>query len=843
MNYKRKHTKGFALLLSLVMLFSSMGTTAFAMEMGESGNGNSVTEQSEENTSPAAIQTAVSFTPLDEVVSEQKVPTGTELKDLVLPEQLEVADADGNSFTISVTWTGEPEFDGTVSGEYQFTPVLPEGYTTAEGTELPVVKVTVIENVMRMAGENTYEVSTTDEFSKAVQDIQTGNETEYTIALKSDITLTSSFSGVPGKIILIRSQGDIPHLLTFKEDILRLSSSLTFENIRISSHTIYASGNALILGEGFGGGADGKQRMTIYGGSDQDLTADTNVTILDGVYKLVAGGNSAGTLTGSTHVEFGGNASFPTVADGKEQGDTSTGRSAGYNLYQKAEMEQSWNPVLVLYTKHGVLPYGIYGGGVNADTTGDTEIKITGGDVYQIYGGGVAIWNPRYAGNHHKNGCVNGDTYVAVTAGEVKSIYGGGYNGIDAFGGDDYEKVPDDARSTRAVVRGTAHVTVEGTAHVPACEQSEDASSAGSDPAAVHGGSFHSTVAATEVVVGGQAKIETGARENTGYGYGSLFGAGTNDIVLQTTRVTLKDNARIGHDDNKPGTSVISQGAFGNMTPLGYAAQSRCYIGGAAFDYGSEIRNQNQAEYAATATIEGGQVDVLGVGPKSRSTKQAPKSVNGNVLLQQTGGTTAAIEVSCIKEKKVTVTGNVDVKVSGGTISSYIIGKYPSYTTDGTIKGVTTLELSGSGADGFHKIPLIETMDRVTVKEGAGIVVEGSWGVYDEDGKYSGSGSAAVIKTIPFFRVRELAVEENAVLALTQKSLIEGDLIVNGQLNLKRSDGFADLGAKVIAPVTAEGTASGSGKLLPFAGTNYGTGALFPKSTRNMFMRRKTVLP
>jgi len=401
-----------------------------------------------------------------------------------------------------------------------------------------------------------------------------------------------------------------------------------------------------------------------------------------------------------------------------------------------------------------------------------------------------------------------------VTAGEVKSIYGGGYNGIDAFGGDDYEKVPDDARSTRAVVRGTAHVTVEGTAHVPACEQSEDASSAGSDPAAVHGGSFHSTVAATEVVVGGQAKIETGARENTGYGYGSLFGAGTNDIVLQTTRVTLKDNARIGHDDNKPGTSVISQGAFGNMTPLGYAAQSRCYIGGAAFDYGSEIRNQNQAEYAATATIEGGQVDVLGVGPKSRSTKQAPKSVNGNVLLQQTGGTTAAIEASCIKEKKVTVTGNVDVKVLSGMISSYIMGKYPSYTTDGTIKGVTTLELSGSGADGFHKIPLIETMDRVTVKEGAGIVVEGSWGVYDEDGKYSGSGSAAVIKTIPFFRVRELAVEENAVLALTQKSLIEGNLIVNGQLNLKRSDGFAGLGAKVIAPVTAEGTASGAALVL-----------------------------
>ena len=59
----------------------------------------------------------------------------------------------------------------------------------------------------------------------------------------------------------------------------------------------------------------------------------------------------------------------PLPADGEQEGDDSTGSSAGYNLYQKAEMKSSWNPVLVSYTKHGVLPYGIYGGGINADTT------------------------------------------------------------------------------------------------------------------------------------------------------------------------------------------------------------------------------------------------------------------------------------------------------------------------------------------------------------------------------------------------------------------------------------------------------------------------------------------
>ncbi len=58
--------------------------------------------------------------------------------------------------------------------------------------------------------------------------------------------------------------------------------------------------------------------MIVYGGSDRDLTANTHVTILDGVYKLIAGGNSAGTLTGDTLVEFGGSARFPNASDGAD---------------------------------------------------------------------------------------------------------------------------------------------------------------------------------------------------------------------------------------------------------------------------------------------------------------------------------------------------------------------------------------------------------------------------------------------------------------------------------------------------------------------------------------------
>lgn len=339
-----------------------------------------------------------------------------------------------------------------------------------------------------------------------------GELSKYTINIAADLEGVNAglLGGSPGKTVIYRGAGGNAPYIQVDENVIGLEGNVTFENVFVSSDTIYANGHVLVLGEGFGGGEKGEIRMTVYGGADEGLDlqgGSTSVTVLDGVYKLIAGGNSAGTLKGSTHVTFGGEAKFPTAANGEQDGDTSAGSSAGYNLYQEAEYESSFNPVMVSYTKRGVIPYAIYGGGTDADTTGNTMVEVTGGIVYQIFGGGAAFLNPNYKENGDGTGLVDGDSTVHVTAGEVKSIYGGGYNGIDVYSGDDYSEVPDDTRSTRAVVGGTAHVTIEGNAVVPACEQSEDATTASADPAAVHGGSFHSTVGATEVVVGGRRRL------------------------------------------------------------------------------------------------------------------------------------------------------------------------------------------------------------------------------------------------------------------------------------------------------------------------------------------------
>lgn len=64
--------------------------------------------------------------------------------DLALPDTLTGADEDEGDLTIpDVTWESDPAFDPEAPGEYTFSPVLPEGYTVADGVDLPEILVTI----------------------------------------------------------------------------------------------------------------------------------------------------------------------------------------------------------------------------------------------------------------------------------------------------------------------------------------------------------------------------------------------------------------------------------------------------------------------------------------------------------------------------------------------------------------------------------------------------------------------------------------------------------------------------------------------------------------------------
>lgn len=680
-----------------------------------------------------------------------------------------------------------------------------------------------------------HKVGNAAEFTAAVAEIRTSAEPSATIELAGDIDLADAFAGVEGKHVIVRSDtGTPPHFLKLNSDIVELTGDVTFENVRISSKTLYANGHHLTLGEGFGGGEDGQKRMIVYGGSNGDLIANTHVTVLDGVYKLIAGGNSAGTLTGNTNVEFGGNARFPNASEGADPdtayvdgtapgaGDPKGGdrsvveKTEHYNLFFNSIAVSEFNPVMVTVYKQGYLAYGIYGGGIGGNVTGDTNVTMTGGEVFQIFGGGAAIKAPSLIGNDL--GTVGGDTSVTVAGGKVKSVYGGGFNDLQSLLDDSgitgKDVVATDAeRDTRATVAGDTNVAIEGATHVPAATRPQWATTGSYDLPGIYGGSFHSSVQNTHVTVGGDASIETHI-ENDG-GYGVVWGGGCSDKVRGTTHVELTGNARIGNDKNEAVTPGGSKG--GTVTPLGRSADSKTYFGGVPFSYGAEIFNENNQDYAAMAIVSGGQADVLTASHKRTPSVGNTTTVHGSVQLVQTDGALQAIEAGCRGDKKISIQpaadrSPVDVIVSGGSVSRYIMGRFPSNSN--IAHAELTFKACGNETS-FVEVPNMIYFDAITVEADAHIAAKPEF------------AQGPIAKTA-FTEAGDLTVEKGGYLALRDDASITGDLALDGSLHLVKPTKklpFVGEIALDAATLTAAGTAAGAGNLrtiaLPAIGTDY----------------------
>lgn len=659
-------------------------------------------------------------------------------------------------------------------------------------------------------GEALHSVGSALEFSQALADIEADDVNGATIELTSDIALDASFTGISGEKVTVRSAQGGTHLLSWPSGVeaVKLEGAITFEDVHVSPKTFYANGHHLTLGDGFGGGADGEGRMIVYGGSDADLTADTHLTITDGVYKLVAGGNSAGTLTGDTRVEFGGDARFPNAADGFDpdggDADRMPEKTEHYNLYFNLKLEDnSPGPVIQLQTVEGYLPYGLYGGGIDGNVDGHTNITMTGGEVFQIFGGGAVRKSPSRAGTDL--GKVSGSTTVDVTGGTVKSIYGGGFNAIDAL--DENNEATDADRDVRAAVSGDANVTVSGTAYIPEATRVQWDTTSGHDIPGVYGGSFHSSVQNTHVVIGGDARLETRVGDT---GCGMVFAGGCNDKVRGTTYVELTGNARVGNDGNPEFTYGNAKG--GIVTPLGRSNGSRCYLGGVAYGYGPVILNEGGAEYAGIAKVSGGQADVLMAAHKQAPNVDKKTTVKGSIQLAQTGGTLQAIEAGSKAKQSVVIEPKqdrspVDVLISGGTTKRWISGRFVSSSLSNIDHAELTFDPCGNETS-YVEVPNMLCFDSITVRADAHVAAK------PEHADYA-------IKKTAFTKVGDLTIEQSGHLALRDNASISGDLALDGALHLVK--------AGILAPrprtLTAAGTATGTGELRiiakPADGTDY----------------------
>ena len=108
--------------------------------------------------------------------------------------------------------------------------------------------------------------------------------------------------------------------------------------------------------------------------------------------------------------------------------------------------------------------------------------------------------------------------------------------------------------------------------------------------------------------------------------------------------------------------------------------------------------------------------------------------------------------------------------------------------------------------------PLIQFVDSVRVTNSSKVAVVGDHYVYDYDANKQ-------ITDVPLWSVTDLTIDEGSTLAFEQDAEIGGDLVVNGQLGLARTNYIIKT---TVTTLTAEGTATGEGTLFPFKGALIG---------------------
>lgn len=167
------------------------------------------------------------------------------------------------------------------------------------------------------AFENTYEVSTAEELSTALTNIESSADTEATIVLKADVTLSndatsgyiSSF-GAKGKHITVKSdEGEMKKLIFPSYGVL--TGDCTFDNVNVTGSRLFCNGYRTIFTE------NGQIHLseTLYGGGYKKTVASTHVVIAASGYinpssssglHDVIGGSYQGNVVGDTYLEITG---------------------------------------------------------------------------------------------------------------------------------------------------------------------------------------------------------------------------------------------------------------------------------------------------------------------------------------------------------------------------------------------------------------------------------------------------------------------------------------------------------------------------------------------------------
>ena len=419
------------------------------------------------------------------------------------------------------------------------------------------------ESVEKQEQAVEYKVANESEFNDAIEKIKNQDSSEATILLKKSIVLPNDYFGVEGKNITIDSDGSTTNRLMIKKGYkaLRLSGNVKFENIIISTESLYttrlyAEGYRVEFGEKYK--ASG---LRLYGGSDHnlDLSKDgnksgtTHIIIRSGSFHSIVAGNTDIFNQGESH-------EYVDWSDETKNVHTTLKGDTLIEMYGGTVNGKYNIDVGDTCCNTSVTPVYIYGGGLGSDTIGSTNIKIynltdgTSNLNNRVVAGGFGMGGDEndqtiYNNKVKHTGIVSGDTNLTVLGGTITEFYGGGFHNGSAYtpnsanGGERAQQVQYN-RDKIATVGGDVNVTLGGTSRL--AWQGKG-----------YAGSYASTVFGDiNVIVKDQAKIAntknaqvpSNMKElvssndyDAGWPDQGLFGTGYYDIIHGTVNIDIQN--------------------------------------------------------------------------------------------------------------------------------------------------------------------------------------------------------------------------------------------------------------------------------------------------------------
>ena len=362
-------------LLALVMVLGMIPQTAFAEEKAASP----LKYEIEQNVNEDKTEATISF----KITETEKI----QLEKVTLPDGTEKTE-DLTVITYSVSENGKYDFkvDYSVDGAGQ-EQTIPVEVTELEGEKTEEKEQSASDklksNKMKVNG-NTYEVSTSDEFNNALEQIKNNQDTEATIILTADIGSNTKFVGATDKSITVKSTEGQKYTLTLGN---YLEGDITIDNVKVSSGTLYCNGHRTIFTENCNfsigslfGGANEQNVDSVYvkiNGKGVINSGSSELVITGGCYK--------GSVDGDVYMEIDGEIDIKATAGGHYISGGSKETRYGGDTYHGDPLYVKGDIDFILGLKNSSSAHNV-SGTHNTHVYGDLNLTVKNGTYVGIDG-------------------------------------------------------------------------------------------------------------------------------------------------------------------------------------------------------------------------------------------------------------------------------------------------------------------------------------------------------------------------------------------------------------------------------------------------------------------------